>query len=523
MQSIIKSDGKPFIMLAGEVHNSSSSSMEAMEPIWEKAQKLGLNSILLPVTWEMTEPEEDQFDFSLVDGLIAQARMHGLHIGFLWFGAWKNAQCFYAPAWVKCDINRFWRAEVKRGQNKVNLEKFYGMPYTTLSAHCEETKKADAKAFAMLMRHLKEVDEKEQTVLLVQVENETGLQGAAREHSEYADELFSRNVPDEFVLYMKEHTSTMSEDVKAAVEEGKDSGNWSEVFGRAAEEIFHAYSVAGYVETVAAAGKQEYNLPMSVNAWLSKEDEPGVFPSGGPVARMMEVWKYCAPHIDVLSPDIYAQNFCDVCEEYTKMGNPLLIPETATHSHAAPRLVYVVGHHHAIGYAPFGFENIGQPFTASDGYLFGMDTSDPLLSTPQDVEEYAWYNRTLNAMMPLLTEKYGTKELQAVISERVEQDTMLFSKFGFKILMDLPTLTRKDGSCLAVQKDENEFYIIANGCVVAAFSMNPQQPNVDVLLLEEGKFQDGVWHMYRRLNGDEVTNMQYDKPTLLRIKLFSYC
>lgn len=93
-------------MLAGEVHNSNSSSIEYMEQVWDQAESLGMNSLLLPVTWELVEPEEGVFDFELVDGLIEQARRWGKKLGFLWFGAWKNAQCYYAPAWVKTGLNK---------------------------------------------------------------------------------------------------------------------------------------------------------------------------------------------------------------------------------------------------------------------------------------------------------------------------------------------------------------------------------------------------------------------------------
>ena len=522
MQSIISIHSEPFIMLAGEVHNSNSSSPEVMEPIWQKARNLNMNTLLLPVTWELLEPEEGKFDFGLVDGLIEQARKHDMHIGFLWFGAWKNAQCYYAPEWVKCNLKRFWRAEVQKGKNKVSLQKFHGMPYTTLSSHCEETMKADSRAFAALMQHIREIDEQEHTVVLMQVENESGLQGAAREHSDYADKLFHEKVPQKFADYMRSHTGEMSDDVRTAVENGAECGTWEEVFGTVAEEVFQTYSVAGYVEYVAAAGRKEYDLPMVVNAWLDKGQEPGMFPSGGPVARMMEVWRYCAPHIDVLAPDIYVQDFCGICDEYTKMGNPLIIPETAMHGHAGPRLVYVVGHYHAFGFSPFGFEDMGQPFTAVDSYLFGVDVSDPLLMSPQDEGEYAWYNKTLASMMTLLTSKYGTADLQAVISERPEQDTMLFNRYGFKVMMDTPMITRKDGVCLILRETEDEFYLVANGCMIVPFSTDSDKPNLDILYLEEGEIKEGKWHARRRLNGDEVASMRYNSPTLLKIKLFAY-
>ncbi|MGO4548241.1 DUF5597 domain-containing protein [Paenibacillus sp. 2TAB23] len=521
-QHLLIDQGRPFIMLAGEVHNSSSSSAEYMEPIWDKAVKLGLNSLLLPVTWEMIEPEEDVFNFRLVDELISQARRHGMRIGFLWFGAWKNAQCYYAPSWVKTDMERFQRAEVEKGKKKTNLKDFHGMPYTTLSYLCEATNAADAKAFRKLMLHIKQVDEKEQTVMLIQVENEPGLQGAAREHSDAADALFEADVPQLFVDYMNTQIGTMAEDVRQAVENGAKSGSWQAVFGDAAEELFSAYHVASYIDKVAAAGKEIYFLPMMANCWLDKGQKAGKYPSGGPVSRVMEVWKYCAPHVDIIAPDIYVPNFCDVCDEYVKMDNPLFIPETATHSYAGPRLLYVVGHYHALGFAPFGFEDMGEAFTAIDSYLFGVDVSDPNLKTPQNVEEYAWYNKTISSMMPLLTEKYGTSDLQATIVERPEQDMMTFGEYGFKVMMNMPLLTRKDGVCLVLKKTADEFYIIANGCAIFPFSANPAKPNVDILSLEEGRFEQGNWQMTRRLNGDEVAIMRYEKPTLLKIQLFGY-
>ena len=96
--------GKPFIMLAGEVHNSDSSSPKYMEKIWDIAEDLGMNTLLLPATWELTEPEEGVFDFSVPKALIDQARGMDMKIVFLWFGSWKNAECMYAPAWVKKDL-----------------------------------------------------------------------------------------------------------------------------------------------------------------------------------------------------------------------------------------------------------------------------------------------------------------------------------------------------------------------------------------------------------------------------------
>ncbi len=514
-------NGAPFLMLAGEAHNSNSSSLAAMEPVWDKARQLCLNTLLLPVSWELIEPEEGSFRFELVDGLISQARERGFKLGFLWFGAWKNGQCTYAPAWVKTDPERFHRAEVVKGERKTHLDSFHGIEYSTLSCLCEETKNADSKAFAALMAHLKGVDGSERTVIYVQVENESGVQGAAREHSDLADKLFAENVPGDFIKYMKAHTATMREDVRGAVENGAESGGWEQVFGPMAEEIFQTYHVAKYIDAVAAAGKAQYELPLAVNAWL-EQGPPGSYPTGGPVSKMIEVYRFAAPHIDVICPDIYVRDFCGVCDQYCRPDNPLLIPETAIHSHAGPRLVYSVGHYHAWGFSPFGFEEMGEPFGNMQGFLFGIDTSDPLLSTPQDVEEYAWYNRTLAQLTPLLAEAYGTRKLQAAISERPEENSLCFERFTFRALTDTPLIVRKDGVCLALELAEDEFYLLVNACALQFLSNDAGKPHVDILSLEEGELSHGQWNMYRRLNGDESFVLDFNKPTLLRVKLFAY-
>ena len=90
-------DGKPLLMLAGELHNSSASSLQYMKPIWPRLAAMHLNTVLATVSWELIEPEEGRFDFTLVDGLIQDARSHNLHLVFLWFGSWKNGMSSYIP------------------------------------------------------------------------------------------------------------------------------------------------------------------------------------------------------------------------------------------------------------------------------------------------------------------------------------------------------------------------------------------------------------------------------------------
>ena len=179
-------DDKPFLVLGGELGNSSSSSVEYMAPVWPRLAALKLNTVLMPVYWELIEPAEGKFDFRVVDGLIKDARKHNLKIVPLWFGSWKNSMSSYAPAWVKTDQRRFPRSQDSKG---------YGMEI--LSPFSKENVETDARAFAALMRHLREVDASQQTVIMVQVENEIGSYGPTRDHSSVAERLFNAPVPGE--------------------------------------------------------------------------------------------------------------------------------------------------------------------------------------------------------------------------------------------------------------------------------------------------------------------------------------
>ncbi len=538
-KKVLTVQGKPYLLLAGEVHNSDSSSPEYMEKIWEIGDELGMNTLLLPACWDMIEPEECTFDFSVPRALIDQARQRNMHIVFLWFGSWKNAECMYAPAWVKMDLDRFPRAQIEKGKNKAGRQISPTIPvkmqYTTLSYLGKETMKADAKAFAEFMGFLKDYDEEQQTVVAVQVENETGLLGAAREVSDEADALFFGPVPADFAAYMKAHTDTMTPEIKEAVCGGADTGSWSEVFGAAAEEIFSAYYVSSFVEHVASAGKAVYPLPMAVNCWLDKGGECGSYPTGGPVSKVHEVWDFCAPSIDVYCPDIYVPAFKEVCEEYTRRGNALFIPESATHSYCAPRMVYTVGHHHAMCYSPFGFDDIGHPFTAVQGFLFGMDVTDPALKTPQNFEEYGILGKNLRGMVPMLAEAYGTDRLQAVSAETnppvlpegaspfmAQHPTMDFGAFRLTATFKSPMSTRNDGCCLCLAVSDNECWIVGNACSLSLSSGDAAKPNLDLLQVEEGSFESGQWKPLRRFNGDETAQFGLQTPGVLHVKFFTY-
>jgi hypothetical protein len=85
-------DGKPFLMLGGELQNSSLTSAAYMDIVWQKLADTNVNTVLGCVTWEDIEPKEGEFGFSELDKVIKGARAHGLRLVLLWFGSFKNGK-----------------------------------------------------------------------------------------------------------------------------------------------------------------------------------------------------------------------------------------------------------------------------------------------------------------------------------------------------------------------------------------------------------------------------------------------
>ena len=344
--------GEPWLALGCELGNSTSSSRDYLLPYWQKLKDAGVNTVLAVVSWEQTEPSEGQFDFTVVDNLLADARANNMKLVLLWFGSWKNGITSYTPTWVKKDTKRFPLAQTPEGK-----------PLPILTTLGEETCKADGKAFAALMRHLKDVDSQQQTVIMIQMENEVGLHGYTRDYSPAANAAFAGPVPAELISWLTAHKdSLLPETMDAWKKSGcKTSGTWEEVFGKGdrTDEIFMAWNYASYMNIVSAAGKAEYDLPTFVNAWIVQPEDkrPGNYPSGGPQAQNHDIWRAAAPAIDILSPDIYLADFPTILRMYSRSGNPVFIPESHAGQGGAANAAFAIGEMGAIGYSPFGLES----------------------------------------------------------------------------------------------------------------------------------------------------------------------
>jgi len=484
-------DGKPFLALAGELLNNSATSVEHMKPIWPKLAASKFNTVLAGVSWAQIEPQEGKFDFSVLDGIVRDARSHNLRLVLLWFGSWKNSLSSYAPDWLKKDFERFPRAQVAGG-NSIEL----------LSPFSDANRDADARAFAALMKHVKAVDGQQQTVIMIQVENEVGMHGDSRDRSPAADRAFAAPAPKELMDYLQQRKDTLVPELRQVWEAAgfRTSGTWEEVFGqsRVTDGIFMAWHTSRYIGRVAGAGKAEYPIPMFCNAALYGIGK-GAMPSGGrPWDQVMDVWKAGAPKIDILSPDIYGDgNFMAFCARYTQSGNPLFIPETGHGATIAARALYAFGRHDAIGFSPFGIDRQDRLGNAPDltGAYDLLSRLAPLISEHQG-------NGTMSAV--LLNPKDPPQKIQ--LGDYTLEVAFWPIRYTMPLLMpgEPPQATPPAAAAIFIQTGPDEFFAAGSGVKVTFSPHTPGPPFAGLGTVEAGTFVNGRWVPDIRLAGDDT-------------------
>lgn len=545
-------DGKPFLMLGGELHNSTAGSAHYIAPVWKQMADKNLNTVIATVSWELFEPVEGQYQYDLVDSIIEGARKENLKLVLIWFASWKNTESTYAPEWVKKDSKRFPRAKTSEGET-LNM----------LSPMGINTMRADAKAYAALMRHIKEVDGKHHTVVMMQVENELGMfnmrkfgsakgNDSQRDYSDAANKAFNSQVPAELIAYLKAHKNELYPELQKVWKSNgyKEKGTWEEVFGKGqpkpdfergsiewqttfpyyTEELFSAWNYAKYVGEVTRQGKAEYPIPMYVNAWMKQETgaEPGKYPSGAPFAHTFDVWRAAAPEVDLFAPDIYIVDHFDfVAKEYKFSGNPLFIPETTVDPSAAARSFYAYGKYDALCYSPFGIDGNWYFNNAAAG-----DNSIELA-----------YGALKHIMPEILKYQYTDQMDGLFIHKGKATDKVDMGKYTISIMrsstqgaenlfgMTMDEVKQSDvaAGLLIIQTGEDEF-LVAGGIgglsVVISKSSKSKAEHISYASVDKITYDANGNELRHRLNGDEtsfsVATIPVGQVGIFRIKMFEY-
>ncbi len=494
-------EGKPYLMLGAQINNSSAWPA-SLPQVWPALEAMHVNTVEAPVYWEQLEPEPGKFDFTNVDQLVNGAREHKLHVVILWFGTWKNGQAHYVPEWVKSDLKKYPR--------QISA---YGKVLDVLSPNSQNNLEADKHAFAALMRHVKEIDATEHTVLMMQVENESGGIGSIRDYSSAAQKEFNAKVPTALTAAL--HSA---------------NGTWTEVFGADADEKFAAYSTSRYINEVARAGKAEYNIPMYCNVWitypvraLENRDHPGAgqeYPSGGPQQGSIAIWKATAHAIDILAPDFYSDDlvlFREVIASYKRSDNPLFIPETGLAKNFSRYFFYALGNG-AIGFSPFGVDYTGW--------------------TIEDAKIPAWLSENFALLQPMSGEiaalNFAGKLQTAIEDKGAAQQVLRFGNVAAMISFGPhsdgerpPGTTEGQGRALVAQLGPLEF-LVAGFDTSVSFQLasdpgtkSPSQ-QLEILRADEGFYTEGNWHTTRFWNGDQTDRGLNFKPhntEVVRIRL----
>lgn len=488
-------NGKPFIMLGGQCFNASSSTVESMAPVWRSAVAMHANTVEAPVYWNLLEPRPGQFDFRQVDDLIEGARRRHLHLVLLWFGTWKNGVMYYTPTWIKDNPTKYFHAVGAR---------------ESISTFCTAARDADAEAYAALLKHVQSVDHTH-TVIMMQVENETGIVSAERDHCAQANNAYESAVPARLMDYLEAHRGHLMPALESAwkSERYRRSGTWPEVFGSLAPEAFSAWHVARYVNYVAAAGKRVYPLPTYVNDALKNPGDarPGDYNSGGPTVRVLDIWKAAAPDINLLAPDIYFANFLKTAAAYRRPDNPLFVPETGFAPFYIPYVYAVLARFNGIGFSPYGMD---------DGVVDGKLTP----AGAALAETYA----TLRPLLPLIEKYQYTNHLFAI----VQNNHLMLLPFGgpnsrwraqvISVGHGLAAVARfnaprKPGmepqraGGLIIQLAPDRYVVAGSGFRILFRELQGPPRDAIFASVEAGTFKDGKWVMTRYVNsGQSSTN-----------------
>ncbi|MFT3797601.1 DUF5597 domain-containing protein [Microbacterium sp.] len=524
----LQRDGAPVLLLGGQLHNSTSSSPEAIAAALRHVRALGGNTVIAPVCWDLSEPEEGVFDFSLVDRLLVEAEGNELRLVLLWFGAFKNAGSTYAPRWVRADPERFPRARVSgRIRPAFTYEGATSKP--VLSVFSSELREADARAFAALLDAIARHDLRDR-VAMVQIENEVGILADSRDRSAAAEAVWAAEAPEEFVAFVRDAAADSLAGRLWRAAGSRATGTWAELLGEGpdADEVFMAWGFAAHAQELATRGAAVWPVPFYANAWLGPQPgqpDPGQYPSGGPASRVLDVWRAAAPALAMVSPDIYVDDAASVVATYAFEGNPLFVPECRLRAGDA---VLALGRG-ALGWSAFGVDDARIGGQSSQLLRLLTQIEGPLAVAQREgrvaavvlgpgVEShefvlggYRLVARGLRALFDRMLRDVGVADLPPAPDLPPETSP------GARMLV--PHDTRP--LALVVAESDDEFLVIGEGLAFDFFADDARGVDaVEIDSVVEGVFEGGRWMPGRALNGDERLDvLPTDRIGAVRIRL----
>ena len=480
-------DGQRALLVGGELHNSSASTPAEIRRSFEKMRDLGADTVLAPICWEQFEPAEGAFDTALIDEMIAAGHELSLRVIPLWFGAWKNAMSMYAPSWVKLDTERFPRAVA--GERAVEHVSVFG----------EALLEVESRTFRTFAEHIVSADP-HGVIPLLQIENEIGLLGAARDTSPLAETAYRRAVPADVIeaVAAASHAPIHAE---WQAHGARTEGSWAELFGESetTSEAFMATAFARHVQRLAVIARETIGIPTFVNAWLDSEKKPeetvgpalaggmrpGIYPSGGPVLRVAPIWRALAPALDFLSPDIYHGVFDDICRGYREQAGTLFIPEMRRRGRGIGQMFRAVGEHGAIGVSPFGVDSFAADADETSLYV---DALGQLRAVGESLRQHP----------EARTRGFGLKEDDGV-------QTFVFGEYELTVdTRSLALPTEQDaasGHGVIVEEAPGVFLIAGRGFRLSTRAVNGRECGI----LSAIELEPGSGHEVRRhMNGDET-------------------
>lgn len=523
-------DGKPMVMLAGELHNSTASSALYMrqQHVFDRLKQMNLNAVLATASWELVEPQEGKYDFALVDTLISNARQCDMKLCLLWFGFNKNPFNTFAPSWVKHNPKRFPRARNEKGED-------LQLP-SVFSPHLL---KAETKAFTALMRHIKDVDGQHHTVVMIQVENEPGIRNTPRDYNDDANKAWISQVPAQLISYLQKNIASLKPDLKKAWESNgcKTSGTWEQVFGTSVKQgdptktflhltegLFTAYSYANYIHQLVEAGKKVYDLPMFINASVFGFNMKGIsLGNGCSIDDYFDIYKAGAPSLDAFAPNSYHPQLDNIVKVFSWKNNPLIIPESSL---SAARALYAVGEH-AICFSPFGIDayqgeaDPKEQTLLSEAYKTMGNMGDHITSHEGDnpdmrgVYLYPGHEKQVLEM--------GDYELTFSRIKAFDIGTLMAPANG-ESTADKKKEAHKFQAGAVVVRDGDTFYISGYGFNAdIKLRKGIKSRYCDYDEIREGQFEDGKFIEGRLLNGDERNVMVGDSSIgSLRVTMYHY-